>query len=92
MEIYKHKEQAYFSNICHELINFVPHDAGNSILEVEAGGGDTRTTIKKSGLVCEDVGIELNRLESSNQRHPSIDSFMLGNIEYCYTWFLPPKF
>jgi 2-polyprenyl-3-methyl-5-hydroxy-6-metoxy-1,4-benzoquinol methylase len=81
MEIYKDKEQAYFTNIRHDLINFVSHDPKNKILEVGAGGGDTLITIKKMGLATEVVGIELNKVEGSNQGDPSIDRFIFGNIE-----------
>lgn len=80
MEVYKDKEQAYFTNIRHDLMNFVPHDAGNRILE-GAGGVDTLITIKKMGLAGEVVGIELCRVDGSNQRHPSIDRFIFQNIE-----------
>ena len=81
MEIYKDKQQTYFTNIRHDLINFAHPHPDNRILEVGAGGGDTLITIKKKGLAREVVGIELNKVEGSNQGDPSIDRFIFGNIE-----------
>lgn len=81
MEIYKDKEQGYFTNIRHDLINFISHDRKNKVLEVGAGGGDTLIAIKRMGLANEVVGIELNKVAGSNQNDPSIDRFIFGNIE-----------
>src|SRR5688500_1573546 len=81
MEIYKGKEKTYYTNIRYDLLKFISNNPDNKILEVGAGGGDTLVTIKEKGLASEVVGIELNRVQGSNQNHAAIDRFIYGNIE-----------
>jgi len=81
MEIYKHKDRTYFTNIRFDLISLIPKNTSGRILELGAGGGDTLVAIKKEGIAKEVVGIELNPLPNSNQKNPEIDQFLFGNIE-----------
>lgn len=81
MSLYQQKEIDYFTNIRIDLVQLIPQSAENKILELGAGGGDTLVWIKENGLAKETVGIELNKLEGSNQSHPAIDRFIFTNIE-----------
>ena len=81
MELYNQKRSSYFSNIRIDLVQFIPKSKDNKILEIGAGGGDTLIWIKENGLAREVVGLELNRLEGSNQMHPAIDKFYFVDLE-----------
>jgi 2-polyprenyl-3-methyl-5-hydroxy-6-metoxy-1,4-benzoquinol methylase len=81
MEIYKNKDKTYFSNVRFDLVQFIAAKPGNKVLEVGAGGGDTLVSIKSQALADFVVGIELNKVEGSNQDNPLIDRFIFGNIE-----------
>ena len=81
MELYNQKRSSYFSNIRIDLVQFIPKSKDNKILEIGAGGGDTLVWIKENGLAREVVGLELNRLEGSNQMHPAIDKFYFVDLE-----------
>jgi 2-polyprenyl-3-methyl-5-hydroxy-6-metoxy-1,4-benzoquinol methylase len=50
-------------------------------MEVGAGTGNTLVYIKEKGMAAEVMGVELMKLEGSNQGHPAIDKFQLANIE-----------
>ncbi|MET0300427.1 MAG: class I SAM-dependent methyltransferase [Flavitalea sp.] len=81
MKIYANKSQEYFSSARLDLIQFIPANPNNRILELGAGGGDTLVKIKEMQLASEVVGIELFDMPESNQKHPSIDKLIIGNIE-----------
>ena len=51
------------------------------ILEVGAGGGDTLVTIKQKNLAKEVVGVDIFKLDNSNQDNLLIDNFLICNIE-----------
>jgi 2-polyprenyl-3-methyl-5-hydroxy-6-metoxy-1,4-benzoquinol methylase len=81
MDIYSTKETAYFSHSRNDLISLIPSNSSNKILELGAGGGDTLVSIKKLNLASEVVGIELFKMEKTNQNNPLIDNFYVGNVE-----------
>ena len=81
MQYYSNKEQQYFSNIRYELIDLIPKNSNNRVLELGAAGGDSLLKIKELGLAGEVVGVELCELPNSNQKNSSIDNFFIGNIE-----------
>jgi 2-polyprenyl-3-methyl-5-hydroxy-6-metoxy-1,4-benzoquinol methylase len=81
MKIYANKTQDYFSSARLDLIRFIPANQNNKVLELGAGGGDTLVKIKEMQLASEVVGIELFDMPNSNQKHPSIDKLIIGNIE-----------
>jgi len=73
--------EEYYSAVRGDLIALIPKNGNNKILEVGSGGGNTLVDIKKNRLAREVVGIELRRLPHTMQDHPSIDKFVIGNIE-----------
>lgn len=81
MKFYTEKKEDYFSHHRTELISFVPKNPENRILEIGAGGGDTLVEIKRLGLAKEIVGVELMDLPGSKQKDPSIDKWILADIE-----------
>ncbi len=81
MELYKNKVTDYFSNTRYDIISFLPKQGVDKLLEIGAGGGDTLVEVKRLGLANEVVGIELMKLEDSNQSNGAIDKFIYGDIE-----------
>jgi 2-polyprenyl-3-methyl-5-hydroxy-6-metoxy-1,4-benzoquinol methylase len=81
MNLYEQKRDEYFLNIRRDLVSFIPQNPDNRILEIGAGGGDTLVHIKKAGLAREVMGIELFEMPGTQQKNPSIDKFVVGNIE-----------
>jgi 2-polyprenyl-3-methyl-5-hydroxy-6-metoxy-1,4-benzoquinol methylase len=81
MELYKNKENHYFSNTRNDLISLLPRTGIKRLLELGAGGCDTLVEIKKSGLAAEVVGVELMNLPGTNQENPLIDKLLIGDFE-----------
>ncbi|MBT1071367.1 class I SAM-dependent methyltransferase [Pelotalea chapellei] len=81
MHIYSEKPNSYFAKARMDLIQLIPPDSSNRILEIGAGSGETLLSIKRLGLGCEVVGVELMDIPNSNQFHGEIDNFIIGNIE-----------
>jgi ubiquinone/menaquinone biosynthesis C-methylase UbiE len=81
MKFYEQKEELYFINPRIDLISLMPRKADNRVLEVGAGGGDTLVEIKKQNLAVEVVGLELMTIPGSHQNDPSIDRFVICDIE-----------
>ena len=80
MELYGLKAVSYFTLVRHELISLLPPRA-KRVLEIGAGGGDTLLYIKEKGLANEVVGVDICRIDESNQTNPLIDTFIIGDIE-----------
>jgi 2-polyprenyl-3-methyl-5-hydroxy-6-metoxy-1,4-benzoquinol methylase len=78
---YEEKDITYFNSARRDLIELIPNNKNNKILELGPGGGDTLIAIKKMGIAKEVIGIELMQLPESNQLHPDIDRMIFGNIE-----------
>lgn len=78
---YAVKEKEYFSNIRKDVISLIPSNPNQKILEIGAGGGNTLLYIKENKMAAEVMGIELMKIEGSNQTNPLIDKFQVGNIE-----------
>jgi len=79
--LYSNKESSYFTASRMDIIELLPNFKSNRILEFGAGTGETLLVAKSLGLASEVVGIELVKIENSNQEHPEIDKFIIGNIE-----------
>ncbi len=92
MELYKGKQEHYFSNIRFDLITFLPSQGVNRLLELGAGSGDTLVEIKKRKLANEVVGIELMKLHGTNQENGAIDKFIYGDFEELYDQFQQSSF
>jgi 2-polyprenyl-3-methyl-5-hydroxy-6-metoxy-1,4-benzoquinol methylase len=78
---YAVKENEYFSNVRMDIISLVPLKPGQKILEIGAGGGNTLVYIKENNIASEVMGVELMKIENSNQINPVIDKFQVANIE-----------
>ena len=79
---YSIKDQQYFKNTRWDLISYLPKSNSDiRVLEIGAGGGDTLITVKTKGLAKEVVGVDIFRLENSNQDSPLVDNFIIANIE-----------
>jgi len=78
--MYEDKTDGYFSYCRTDLLEFVPRK-GNRILEIGAGSGETLLKAKEMGLAEEIVGVELQSIKKSNQSHPKMDRFIIGDIE-----------
>lgn len=80
-DIYESKDELYYKRVREDLINLLPKNNSQKILEIGSGGGNTIIEIKSRGLASEVVGIDLFELEQSHQKNPLIDRFILCNLE-----------
>lgn len=81
MQYYSGKASIYYTRIREDLISLMAKDPQQRILEIGAGGGDTLVAIKERHLAAEVVGVDLFALDNTNQNHPSIDQFLILDIE-----------
>lgn len=81
MELYKNKENKYFSNTRFDLISLLPKNKVNRLLELGAGSCDTLVEIKRLDLASEVVGVELMKLPGTNQENSLIDQLIFGDFE-----------
>jgi 2-polyprenyl-3-methyl-5-hydroxy-6-metoxy-1,4-benzoquinol methylase len=81
MELYKHKDDTYFSNTRFDLISLLPKQRVSRLLELGAGSCDTLVEIKRQNLAEVVVGIELIRLPKTNQENTLIDELHFGDFE-----------
>ncbi len=79
--MYQDKSKKYFNNPRFDLIGLIPKNENNKVLEIGAGSCDTLIVIKKLNLAKEVVGVELMKLNDSQQENPEIDKLITGNIE-----------
>jgi 2-polyprenyl-3-methyl-5-hydroxy-6-metoxy-1,4-benzoquinol methylase len=80
-EGYLEKDITYFINPRLDLINLMPANPQQKVLEVGMGGGGTLVYIKNQGLAGEVVGIDLMELPGTNQRNPLIDKVYFFDLE-----------
>jgi 2-polyprenyl-3-methyl-5-hydroxy-6-metoxy-1,4-benzoquinol methylase len=79
--MYEDKAETYYSHCRTDLLKLIPRNINNRVLEIGAGRGDTLLKAKESGLAAYVVGIDLTKIEQSQQALPDIDRFITGNIE-----------
>ena len=75
------KTEAYYQCCRRDLLDAIPQGRRYRILEVGAGAGETLLEAKKRGLAEFAVGVDRVRIDDSNQSHPLIDHFIIGDIE-----------
>ena len=80
-DLYDDKSVDYFSYCRTDLLKLIPRNSCNKVLEIGAGCGDTLLQAKESGLADYIVGVDLIQVDNSNQSHPGMDRFIVGNIE-----------
>ena len=78
-DIYKEKNNKYYSHIRHELIQMV-EGSGNKILDIGCGDGQTGLVLKESGKAREVVGIELNE-DAAKRAEGRLDKVIHGDVE-----------
>jgi SAM-dependent methyltransferase len=79
--MYESKEQEYFAYCRMDMLAELPVDLHGRILEIGAGSGKTLLKAKALGLASEVTGVELVPLDNSDQSHPEMDRFIVGDIE-----------
>ncbi|PWJ60399.1 ubiquinone/menaquinone biosynthesis C-methylase UbiE [Dyadobacter jejuensis] len=80
-DIYISKNEIYYTNTRKDILSMMPKKSDQKVLEIGAGGGDTLVAIKKSGYAQEVWGIELFKLDGTNQSHEAIDQMFIADIE-----------
>jgi 2-polyprenyl-3-methyl-5-hydroxy-6-metoxy-1,4-benzoquinol methylase len=78
-ELYKYKNQTYFSYIRWEIISLIP-TGDHKILEVGSGAGCSLRKLKALGKASEIVGIELNKKATADSSD-HLDGLFIGNVE-----------
>lgn len=81
MELYKQKDNTYFSNTRHDLISLLPKQKIGRVLELGAGSCDTLVEIKRQKLAEVVVGVELMKLPGTNQENTLVDELVYGDFE-----------
>lgn len=72
----------YFANTKTNLLELIPHRLRNgNLLEIGAAGGNTLIYAKENGYAKNIYGIELCKLENSNQTSNLFSDFIIANIE-----------
>ncbi len=80
--MYNRKEKKYFENVRIELLDLIPDENKNGdILEIGAGGGNTLLYAKENDYANNIFGIELFKMEDSNQDNEEFSGFIIGDIE-----------
>ncbi|WP_373000131.1 class I SAM-dependent methyltransferase [Sulfurimonas sp.] len=80
--MYDKKEKIYFHNVRKELLDLIPEENKNGhVLEIGAGEGNTLVYAKENGLANHIYGVELCKIENSNQTSELFSDFIIGNIE-----------
>lgn len=78
----KNRTSGYFDNTKTNLLDLIPTELKNGkLLEIGAAGGNTLIYAKENGYAKHIYGIELCKLENSNQENKLLDDFIIGNIE-----------
>jgi 2-polyprenyl-3-methyl-5-hydroxy-6-metoxy-1,4-benzoquinol methylase len=86
------KSPDYFSQCRMDMLGAIPAGGKARILEIGAGNGETLIKAKALGLAEEVVGMELMELDPVRQFHPTIDTFLLGDVERIDLPFEPGYF
>nr|WP_321266218.1 class I SAM-dependent methyltransferase [uncultured Sulfurimonas sp.] len=82
MELTIKKSYIYKQQPRKELLNLIPPiNLGGNILEIGAGAGDTLLYAKEHGFAKNIYGVELCKIENSNQGNKIFSNFIIGNIE-----------
>ncbi|WP_161492694.1 MULTISPECIES: class I SAM-dependent methyltransferase [Spirosoma] len=81
MSLYKIKQEEYFTRVRHDLVSLMPKTGSIKVLEIGSGGGDTLVYLKHSNRASEVVGVDVFKLEGTNQDHELIDQFIIADIE-----------
>ena len=80
--MYNFNHSKYFSEVRVELLELIPEkNRHGNILEIGAAGCDTLLYAKKHGFANKIFGVELFKLQNSNQDDPMLDGFKIQNIE-----------
>ncbi len=81
-DLYKTEDLEYFEHARCELLDLIPFNNRNAkILEIGAGTGNTLLYAKSNQFAKEVYGIELFKLENSNQSSQEFEDFIIGDIE-----------
>lgn len=82
MELSIKKSYIYKQHPRKELLNLIPPiNLGGDTLEIGAGAGDTLLYAKEHGFAKNIYGVELCKIENSNQDNKIFSDFIIGNIE-----------
>ena len=92
MNFYNKKGIKYYTDLRTELINLVPNNPKNWILEIGAGAGQNLVYLKESGKAENVVGIDIMEIRDSHQQSPLIDSFFVCDIERTPIKLVPASF
>ena len=80
-ENYLEKDRSYFINARLDLINLMPLNPLQKVLEIGMGGGDTLVHIKKNNLAAEVTGIDIMKLTGTNQDNLLIDKTFFLDVD-----------
>jgi len=77
MRLYIEKDESYFANTRFDIIDLVPYNKNNKVLEIGCGKGATLLELKRSGKAKYIVGVDIVDL----YQEKFLDKFICCNIE-----------
>ena len=76
-DLYREKDQDYYSGVRFDLLPLFPAKQGLSISEVGAGSGENLVYLKEKNIASKVVGVEKFLMENTMQQHEIIDSMIM---------------
>lgn len=77
---YANKQQGYYGNVRHDLIDFFGEVNNLKVLEIGAAYGETLYYLKEQKKASEVIGVELFKDEKNLDKYKKIDKLYFGNI------------
>lgn len=91
--MYDNKKSKYFKNVRKELLDLIPNENKNgNLLEIGVGEGNTLLYAKENNYAQNIYGVELFKMENSNQTSSQFEEFLIANIEETELPFEDSKF
>lgn len=90
--MYNYKDEEYFRHVRVGIITALNNKKFNKVLELGAGGCDTIAYMKAHELAKEVTGLELFKIEGSNQTNPLVDKFIQADVANLEQLNLPQNY
>lgn len=78
---YENKQQGYYGNVRHDLINFFGEVEGMKVLEIGAAYGETLHYLKAHKKASEVIGVELFKDQKNLDKYKALDTLIFGDVQ-----------
>ena len=90
--MYNYKDEEYFRHVRLDILTALDNKKFTKVLELGAGGCDTLAYMKAHEQAKEVTGLELFKIEGSNQTNPLVDKFIQADVADIETVGLPENY